>query len=479
MGGALRPRASLRVRVILAIALVALAPHLLILAWSQLDRPVAGRLWFNVVDAMNKAVSATASGAPFTGIAISHGVRLRVVDVDGVVLLDQDEDGPISNVDRVEAFFLRPSGVPALRELDATWAPMVEREEVRAAQAHSPFVRCEFQGLLYCEAITSVKDPAGREMIVHVQQSSFRAVGPVYQLRSQLLRIGLLIWPLAAILAWFTGSRIVRPLERLRRQAIEKSRQASPRLVHEESDEVGDLATALNTAFATIESERLAHERFVEDLVHELKSPTASVRACADTLGDAPDADARSKRIANVLKESGKKLDATVSRFLDVARAEAGFPKEERDTVDLSSIATAVVSSFDGDSRFVDVSFQCHAPNPVLVSGVEYRLLAMVRELVDNGASFVERGGNVRVLVRAKDGEAIVVVEDDGPGIPPDELLRVFDRYYTTRGQTRGTGLGLALVGAVARAHAGRARALPDRDKGAAFEVRLPLFTPN
>ncbi len=474
-----RPRLSLRVRVIVAIAAVALAPHAIVFAWTQLDRPVPGRLWTNVRDATQEAAAAVAAPAPdLDAIANKRGVRLRVVRVaDGRVTFDRDADAPTGPGDRLEAFFLRPSGAPTLRAIDDGMGPLLARDETRWAREHGSFVGCQLADLLFCEAVAPARTAAGDEAIVYVEQSSYRAVGEVYQLRYQLLRIGLLFWPIAVVLAWLTGSRITRPIQRLRRQALDRSRPASVRLDFEPGDEVGDLASALNGLIGEVEAERKRHEEFVADLVHELKGTAASVRATADAL-DGTEVDDRTRRLARVLRDSSAKLETTVSRFLDLARAEDGFPREERETVDVSALARALVGATREDARFADVTFEVDAAEAALVTGVAYRLEAMLRELLENGASFVPRGGHVSVRVRASD-DVELVVEDDGPGIPDAERDEIFRRYYTTRGHARGTGLGLALVRAVAEAHGGRAEALGGRARGAAFAVHLPRFTPN
>jgi len=346
---------------------------------------------------------------------------------------------------------------------------------VHVARDAGTYVACQWVELLYCQAIGTGVDKDGSDVVVHVEQSSYRAVGEVYQLRAQLLRMGLLLWPIAVILAWFTGSRIVRPIERLRRQALDRSRRVS-RLEPHSGDEIGDLTAALNALLGALEAERKQHEEFVADLVHELKSTVASVRASADAL-DSAEADERTKRLARVLRESSGKLEGTVSRFLDLARADAGFPREERESVDVSELAKSVVARLRDDPRFADVTFEADAPEPARISGVAMRLESMLRELLENGASFVPRGGHVRAIVRSDGADVVLVVEDDGPGIPEGEREEVFRRYYTTRGHARGSGLGLALVRAVAEAHGGTARAIArPKDKGAAFEVR---FTPD
>jgi len=176
------------------------------------------------------------------------------------------------------------------------------------------------------------------------------------------------------------------------------------------------------------------------DLVHELKSTVASVRASADAL-DAPEADERTKRLARVLRESSGKLEGTVSRFLDLARADAGFPREERESVDVSALATtwsrvfATIALRRRDVRGRRAERSAHLGR----RGAARRAAA---RLLENGASFVPRGGHVRAIVKREDADVVLVVEDDGPGIPEGEREEVFRRYYTTRGHARGSASG-------------------------------------
>ena len=111
----------------------------------------------------------------------------------------------------------------------------------------------------------------------------------------------------------------------------------------------------------------------------------------------------------------------------------------------------------------------------MVVQGVASRLESVLRNLLDNALSYART--RVCIEVNRVVGEAEIVVSDDGPGIPPEDMPRVFDRFFTTRGDRRGTGLGLALARAVAEAHGGTIQAQSPPGGGARFVVRLP-FTP-
>jgi two-component system sensor histidine kinase ChvG len=294
-------------------------------------------------------------------------------------------------------------------------------------------------------------------------------------LRHSLLRLALITAPMAVLLALYLGRRLVRPIEHLRRQALEKAAAESPRAVldPERRDEVGVLADAFNVLLLALDKKRTDNEAFVAELVHEFKNPVAAIRACADALQSSPLDAERAERLARVLHDSTGKLDQLVTHFLELARAEAGMPNEERSRVDLAELTRALVDRMRDDARYGSLRFAFDGSGPAVVVGVPHRLDALFRELLDNGASFAAE--RVSLGVATSDGEVRVTVRDDGPGIAPDDLARVFERFFTRReGAKRGTGLGLALVRAVAEAHGGSVVAASKQGEGASFEVRMP-----
>ena len=211
--------------------------------------------------------------------------------------------------------------------------------------------------------------------------------------------------------------------------------------------------------------------------MHEFKNPVTTIRACAESLAAGGVDETRAARLAKILDGSSARLDALVSQFLELARAEAGMPNEARAPVDVLLHARGVVSTIE--PRHPEVAFSVEGEEGLVVHGVEARLDSLVRNLVDNAASFAKN--TVRVTVAREGGHVIVEVCDDGPGIAEKDIDRVFDRFFTTRAvsgdaaagrRTAGTGLGLALVKAIAEAHGGSVSATSA--KGATFRVTLP-----
>jgi two-component system sensor histidine kinase ChvG len=176
------------------------------------------------------------------------------------------------------------------------------------------------------------------------------------------------------------------------------------------------------------------------------------------------------------MRESSAKLDRVVTQFLELARAEAGLPNEERAVEDVEALVGAQVESLRGDGRHpgVALTFACDAPGELRVRGVAHRLEALFLELLENARSFAGEGGRVDVRAGREGEEVVLVVCDTGPGIAAEDVDRVFSRFFTTRGRARGTGLGLALVRAVAQAHGGLVAVRSSPGAGAEFEVRLP-----
>lgn len=496
--------------------------------------------------------------AALLGIASQWGTRIRVVDETGREIHDADADRGTDLVHQIGTLFFGPDGAPTLREYDETLGPVHQRPEVakvtgwreaaaprtvsegatylypfgiarapdagatapvstlfRApdlpsgplpgegnAAAGSPERAIETScrtspgaKLLVCHAALRV-DIEGRPHVVYAQGSSRRAVRALYDLRYHLARLSVVMLPFALVFSWWMGRRMVRPIEWLRGRVLEKAKSANPRADIElgRVDEVGDLAKAFNDLLGALDDKRKENEAFVADLVHEFKNPVAAIRACAEGLeGGAPD-EKRASRYAKILADSSGRLDALVSQFLELARAEAGLANEERSDVDVAALARGVTVAME--SRYPAVVFTVDTSVSVVVHGVATRLDSVIRNLVDNAASFaMPRGdgvrGRVTIVVRREvlaggSARAVIEVSDSGPGISATDLPRVFDRFFSKRArraqpndgasarEPTGTGLGLALVKAIADAHGGEASARSVPGEGATFRVVLP-----
>ena len=510
------PWTSLRTNAVLMVLAMLVLPQAIVVGWSAMERDIGGKLQSSAretaKDVAEALGSASAEGldsltteARLSEVAAQHTARIRIVRSDGSVRYDVDRDQGTDLVHQIGTLFFGPDGAPTLREFDETLGPLQSRPEIakvtpwhdeNVAAAPPPLARDVDTGcrtspgfkLLVCHATRAVETPDGVQAI-YVQESSRRAVRALYDLRYQLLRLSLIMLPFALGFSWWMGRRMVHPIEWLRERVLEKARSANPRadLAPPPGAEVADLAAAFNGLLGSLDERRRANEAFIADLVHEFKNPVAAIRTCAETLDGGGVDDTRAARLSKILSDSSTRLDALVSQFLELARAEAGMPNEPRAPVDLAALARGVSHAIE--QSHPEVTFTVDADVPATVVGVEPRLDSVVRNLVDNAASFAGDGGIVRVSVKADPHDArLVVLEvcDTGPGISEKDLPHMFERFFTTRAvagrgaepsarKQKGTGLGLALVKAVAEAHGGQVSARSSAGAGTTFRVVLPV----
>jgi two-component system OmpR family sensor kinase len=252
----------------------------------------------------------------------------------------------------------------------------------------------------------------------------------------------------------------------------------------EPNTEIGRLGLALNAMLGQIESAFKAREasesrlrRFVADASHELRTPLAAVRAYAELFrrGAASRPDDLERAMGGIGRES-ERMSLLVEDLLLLARLDEGRPLE-REPVDLEEVAGEAVETAKTvePSRPIDL-----AAEPAVVLGDRDRLRQVVDNLLANVRAHTPAGAPVHVRVSRNGTNAVLEVEDSGPGLSAEEVEQVFERFH--RGdpsRTRasgGVGLGLSIVSAVAEAHGGTATARSKPGKGSTFVVSLPLI---
>jgi signal transduction histidine kinase len=224
--------------------------------------------------------------------------------------------------------------------------------------------------------------------------------------------------------------------------------------------------------------EALRRQReFAADASHELRTPLTVIRASVDDLERHP-----RQQVANVgtaltdIREEVDHLTSMVDDLLLLARSDSGAIELERVPVDLGDLASSGASGMTLLASERDVALVVD-PIPAEVNGDPARLRQLVAILVDNAIRHAPRGSRVDVRVRTDGPHAVLVVEDEGPGIKPDDLPHVFDRFYRAAGAPGGgTGLGLAIAAWIVERHGGRIAAANRESTGARFTVRLPLL---
>jgi two-component system sensor histidine kinase ChvG len=255
-------------------------------------------------------------------------------------------------------------------------------------------------------------------------------------------------------------------------------------------DEIGHLSGALRDMTNALYHRIEAIESFAADVAHELKNPLTSLRSAVETLPLAKTSESR-ERLLSVIQHDVKRLDRLISDVSDASRLDAELQRQEAAPVDLMKLLNTVVSVANevrrDDGVTAALSFEGGGRQAFTVSGHDSRLGQVIDNLIENARSFSPVNGCVRVTCRRLKSEVEIIVDDDGPGIRPDMLERIFERFYTDRphqGFGQNSGLGLSISKQIVEAHAGRIRAENRTSAsahggspqvlGARFIVRLP-----
>jgi two-component system OmpR family sensor kinase len=286
--------------------------------------------------------------------------------------------------------------------------------------------------------------------------------------------------------SWYLVRRGLRPLQRMGETArtIVASDLSSRVEPASDTTEVGRLGLALNTMLDQLEAafaERAATEQrlrhFVSDASHELRTPLTSMRGYAELLRRNPDMASGDIVLAmRRIEDEAQRMGILVDDLLLLARLDQGRPLE-RNPVDLEAMVRDAIS----DARVTD-SHRTITPRisaPLVVIGDDPRLRQALGNLLRNAEVHTPPGTPVEVELRRQGSDAVLDVVDHGPGIPPGNVERIFERFYRADpGRSRdqgGSGLGLSIAAAIVGAHGGRISVHATPGGGATFRIELPL----
>lgn len=307
-------------------------------------------------------------------------------------------------------------------------------------------------------------------------------------------RAALLPFILVAVLVAFITSSlltlgIARPLRRLAVAADRVRSGTSESLdlpqLKKRKDEIGDLAESLEAMTGALLERIVANERFAADVAHELKNPLTSIRSAVETAERVQGDPVALEKLRGVIASDVRRLDRLITDISNASRLEAEVTRVPSARLDIGRLCADIVETYTAISgeRDVGVVFD----DQTMAAGLKVRgrdgpLGQVLRNLIDNARSFSPEGGQVRlILEQVNDGRQTIArirVEDDGPGIPPDKLEKIFDRFYTDRpaGAAFGnnSGLGLSIVAQIIETHRGKVYAENREAGGARFTIDLP-----
>ncbi|HEV2365659.1 MAG TPA: ATP-binding protein [Caulobacteraceae bacterium] len=462
---------------------------------------VEGDLIANVIDQTatvgdpQPALEADRAADVIESLLIPRSQRLRLFDAEGHVLADS-----WVLADRVESAPLpparkpgqRPFRLPSLGPGQAQLRAMARRQlagEVAAAMRgdRAARIRVTASGarvvsvsipIRHVEAVLGVLtlEAGNVDQIVAAQRAAllpFILIAVAVTLLSSLILTQLVSEPVL---------RLARAADRVR---LSRARTIALPDLARRDDELGDLTRSLEDMTHALSDRMEAIERFAADVAHELRNPMTSIGSAVETL-PLVKTDAARERLLKILSQDVRRLERLITDISNASRLDAELAREIPAPMDLARLLSDICSLYEATARRGEAGVRFLEPafgEPLRVAGREGPLGQVFRNLIDNARSFSPPGGNVRVRLQRTRAEAIASVEDDGPGIPPENLETVFERFYTSRpkGAAFGgnSGLGLAIARQIVQAHGGRIwaenRTEAGRISGARFVVALPL----
>jgi two-component system sensor histidine kinase ChvG len=432
---------------------------------------------------------------------IPRSERVRLYDAEGRLIADTDVIA-----DKVMERPVGPAHTAGQPGVVWPWSAYVG-EAARQARAHAQELQ-EVRAALSGRTVRGqrMSETGGRLVSVSIPIQRVKAVLGVLTIESgdvdQIVaaqRAALAPFILIAVGTMLGSSLLLNtlvaePVRRLSRAAdsvrLSRARAISLPDISEREDEVGDLARSLESMTSTLSARMDAIERFAADVSHEIKNPLTSMRSALETLDLAPPGSPVRDRLLAILNQDVRRLDRLITDISNASRMDAELSRESPRAIDIGRFLGDICALYPVlKPDDVAIALAVNDPGrPLLAAGREGPLGQVFRNLIDNARSFSRPGGEVRLRVAQdrRDGARFVAVwvEDDGPGIPPENLETVFERFYTSRpkGHAPGgaafgghSGLGLAIARQIVEAHGGRLQA--DNRLGPAGEVQGARFT--
>lgn len=313
----------------------------------------------------------------------------------------------------------------------------------------------------------------------------------VREVRQNIVQVFGVVFVLSLLLSFYLARAISRPINRLA-VAAERMRRMRSRSVAiptfpDRQDEIGDLSAALNDLTTELFDRMDAIERFAADVSHELKNPLSSLRSAVETAARIDDPE-KQKRLMAIIEQDVGRLDRLITDIASASRVDAELARVAPEPVDVRRVLETLSNVYRTTAKegAPEVVLDLPGKGDLIARAVEDRLVQVLQNLIANAVSFSPAGGQIRVSADADRAVVRIMVEDQGPGIPPGKEEDIFKRFYSERpageafGQHSGLGLSISkqIVDAVGGEIFAENVAGPDgKTTGARFVITLQRVT--
>jgi heavy metal sensor kinase len=352
--------------------------------------------------------------------------------------------------------------------------------EVAAYRAQpSPFDIETTNGRLRVSNSTGIK-PDGGAYLLQVGVSLAPLDATLKRYREQLLWRVPLALLVAVFAAWWLSGFALRPLSRLAASArrVDVATLDARLPVRGANDELDEVADAFNDTLGRLENAVSEMRQFSAALAHELRTPLAALRGEIELSLRAPSADEAQQRTLVSQIEEIDRLTRLIDHILTLARAESGQIQLKSERVDLGELAASLVEQLEPVAEARAIGLRCEPSSAVIVDGDRGWLQRLLLNLIDNAVKFTNPNGEVIVRISHDGNLARIDVVDTGIGLAPDDVQRVFQRFFRAdparSSSPPGAGLGLSLVAWIAAQHRGEVTVQSRPGAGSTFTVTLP-----
>lgn len=357
------------------------------------------------------------------------------------------------------------------------------------------FVPREFDNsVIFDDGSLRTVEGGGHSWYLYDEQITVEDYGPVWvrsiaaadAFNSTLGTLGktaLLVLPVFVVLAAVCGYLLTRRAFAPVRQITQTAREIgeggdlSRRIgLTGRKDEIHTLAAEFDAMFARLEQAFDREKQFTDDASHELRTPTAVILSQSEYALQNTHPQGETRAALESIHTQAARMAALLSQLLMLARADKGRQVVQREPVDLSELVEMVAETEAEQAEARNITVQTELEPGVMVQGDETLLMRLLINLTENAIRYGRPGGQVKLTLRRQDGEAVGTVEDDGIGIAPEDLDKIWQRFWQADPARSGggAGLGLSMVRWIAQAHGGRVTVQSEPGKGSIFTFFLP-----
>ncbi|WP_435419408.1 ATP-binding protein [Parerythrobacter aurantius] len=432
-------------------------------------------------------------------IGKEQGMRLRMFDAEGRLWADSFAlDAPGFTLDDPTDDSFGPRFARFLDQtvdtlVGAPPVPKYDEPEAQSASAWPELVRARRQGLTQIELrqaadrtpVITAAAPVGLKGVTLLTTRNAKDITEAVRSARSTLGIGVgFALVLSILLSLYLARTIVRPLQTLSRAAqkvrLGREREVEVPRLPERRDEIGVLARAVSDMTDALRQRIDAVEHFAADVAHEIKNPLASLRSAVESLAKVEDSELR-RQLLDIATHDVRRIDRLVTEISDASRVDAEISRATFERIDLGELVANILAT--RESRGLDAGRTMRFEKPpfrAMAMGVPVRIERVVENLLDNAVSFSPPQGTITVAIDRGPSSLHLSVSDEGPGIPPENRVKIFNRFHSDRPEDEQfgdhSGLGLAIARTIAEAHGGSlvAEDRADGASGACLVLSLP-----